>query len=159
MLTQPLQDLISRIEVAFDQVELDDGIGMYEADAIDTGYYGGHVRHLDERHDWRKILTDPQAPAKLIWAFVFVDSKGFRFLLAPLMILSLQGRVPLDNMVLDYFQEYSQRVHEQGQLLNHVQRHLVVDYLLAMTLEYQEIHECLEENAILAKWFWFGMPE
>lgn len=80
MVATARKDLIISIERAFDKVTLFDGVGIYEADAIDD-YASEEVRkrerEKDIRDDWKSI------PDGLIDQYFsvlsFMDDKGLRF--------------------------------------------------------------------------------
>lgn len=75
--------LLDEIERAFDGVELGEGVGLRETVVVD--HYGGEeerraARALDEKPDWRKLITDPELKTTAgVGGPCFFDSLGFRF--------------------------------------------------------------------------------
>ncbi len=79
------QRLIDLIERAFHCVEVGDGVSLHEANIIDN--YGTTEERLearapDEKHDWRKLIADPDLARLCSTAYAslsFFDGAGLRF--------------------------------------------------------------------------------
>ena len=88
-----LEELKKEIEIAFADVKLEDGIGYYEAAAIDD-YLSANSKEYkalkakDERQDWKKMLIfirDKDHNFLDSFRYIFMDAKGLRFLLPILL--------------------------------------------------------------------------
>ena len=81
------QRLLDRIDAAFDEVELGDGVSLHEAAVIDD--YGTDEQRLaartpDEKLDWRKSIDDPEMTRLFTvgnGGLCFLDAEGVRFYL------------------------------------------------------------------------------
>lgn len=86
--------LIEQIREAFQGVQLEDGIGLMQAEVKDD-YACIEIQNFlaqhDEREDWSK-LTASQLFA-CFCALSYVDAKGFRFLIPSFVIYSIMGQV------------------------------------------------------------------
>lgn len=105
------ETLAWQIIAAFFDTELGDGIGFYEADAIDD-YMSGEERYAARQHDervlWERNLTAPKrvscgngytatfSPGS---ALSFMDGAGRRFALSCYMLWALQDN-PMDSDAL-----------------------------------------------------------
>jgi len=83
--------LLQAIEQAFRGVDLGDGVSLHEADVIDD--YGGTearqaARVPDEKHDWRKLVGDPEF-TRIMSALSFYDAAGLRFHLPAYLSLAV----------------------------------------------------------------------
>lgn len=84
---------VQQVHNAFDDVQLGDGVGIYEANGRDD--YAGdtelaRLRELDERNDWRKLDTDLlneyySTPS-------FFDARGFVFHLPAFLLAELDDK-------------------------------------------------------------------
>ncbi len=133
-----LEAAIQRIEAAFDGVALGDGLGLREADAIDSYASDAELaaqRKLDEKNDRRKIpapsLSDYYcAPA-------FFDARGFHFHLPAFLIASLEGKC--DFKLLDYLGEKEARNAGWIGLLDEVQAEAIIS-VLELLKDYPEYY-------------------
>jgi hypothetical protein len=124
--------LITTITDAFQGVELEDGIGLREADAIDS-YADARVRiecrQQDEQHDWSAI--PPEALNTYNSSLSFFDAKGFRFHLPAFMIAEIKGEYRFGMaFVFTHLTEYAQ---SRFAILSREQRAVVrmfLEYLL-----------------------------
>ncbi len=86
-------ELEAAIVAAFDGVKLEDGIGLYEAQAID-GYADLETRasnrSRDEKEDWKSITNSSLNECNS--SVHFFDPKGMRFHLPAFMLCELQGK-------------------------------------------------------------------
>lgn len=81
------QRLLDQIASAFAGVELGDGVSLHESAVIDN--YGTDeerlaARTLDEKHDWHKVIDDPELTLLFSLGYgglCFLDAEGFRFYL------------------------------------------------------------------------------
>jgi len=89
-----IETLLSEIESAFFEVGLEDGVGLYQAEAIDN-YRPEQEIEIAKSKDrgafrsWKAIPSD--LLEKHYSALCFVDSKGLRFLLPAYMTYTLQN--------------------------------------------------------------------
>ena len=88
---QEWQKIETEIYSAFKYVALEDGIGYYEAEAIDNFWHPSESRYQaerekDERFDWTKLLDDFSNNHLGSFPHCFMDAKGLRFYLPFLMI-------------------------------------------------------------------------
>lgn len=89
-LKNPKEELIKEIDHAFDGVKLGNGVGLFEAQAIDDYEPDDRVAEMrlgDEKDDWRKITAKDinrcgTSPS-------FFDSEGMRFHLPALMLYEI----------------------------------------------------------------------
>ena len=84
--------LVAEIERAFDKVALEDGIGIYEADALDacvSDTLRAKARSTDTREDWRSIPDDVISEHYV--AMPFLDDKGIRFALPAYMLFAIRN--------------------------------------------------------------------
>ena len=89
-LTDQLDAVVNQVSAAFARQQLGDGIGLYEAQAMDD--YASpeelaQARQRDERNDWRRIGTE--ALNQCYPAPSYMDAKGFVFHLPALLIAEL----------------------------------------------------------------------
>jgi hypothetical protein len=87
------QRLLDMIERAFRGVELGDGVSLHETVAIDN-YVSAEerlaAREADEKHDWRRLITDPEFHRIAgIGGIPFYDSTGLRFHLPAYLSLAV----------------------------------------------------------------------
>lgn len=115
------------IDRAFADVQLGDGIGLYEAQGIDdyaseedcAGY-----RAKDEKSDWRRIKLEDLNRCNS--SLSFFDATGMRFHLPAFMRADLGENVDFD---LIYHLALSSQIEEKQALLNDDQRAVVIEYL------------------------------
>jgi hypothetical protein len=85
------QKIENEIYTAFKDVKLDDGVGYFEAGAIDAYLQPHDLKYQqekakDERDDWTKLLTKFENVSLANERHCFMDAKGLRFYLPFLMI-------------------------------------------------------------------------
>ena len=122
--------LISEIQTAFDSVELEDGIGLWESQVIDD--YGTEderkaARKMDVRDDWRSIGDSDLSTAHS--SLSFVDEKGMRFLLPAYMIYSFKPDTGFDPVFALTQSLESDCMENKFKMLNSLQRTAVRHYL------------------------------
>jgi hypothetical protein len=98
-----LHRIITAIEDAFRGVQLEDGISLREAIALD--HYGTEeerrqARVQDERDDWRRIPDE--TIARYSASMAFLDAKGMRFYLPAFMRFALRNYQQSDSPSIDY---------------------------------------------------------
>ena len=89
--------LIDEFKSAFEDVELEDGIGMLEADAIDShaSYEERtHRREEDNRNRWQAITSEELN--QNYCSFGYCDAKGGRFLLPAYLLCDLRDEYIVD---------------------------------------------------------------
>jgi hypothetical protein len=87
------EKLLETIKNAFENVKLEDGIGIWEAQGIDD--YAdlktiGELRKRDERDNWENLSY--QDLAKCSSSLSFLDEKGMRFYLPKYMIFDILSK-------------------------------------------------------------------
>ncbi len=126
--TNRADELVAKIEDAFAEVRLGDGIGLLEAGGLDDYAPGSdlsNLRELDEKMDWRRIDEDTLARGNA--APSFLDAKGMLFHLPAFLRAELQGNEIVDifsRLVWDTFGDRDFR-----SLLTAYQRSVIVDVL------------------------------
>lgn len=118
------QSLISAIAEAFKDVELDGGIGLNEANAIDDykdEQFQEECRKIDEKHHWNTI------PSSVLNQFnsslSFFDPEGMKFHLPAFMIAEIKGEYGFGmSFALTNLSDYSR---SQFVLLSGKQREVV----------------------------------
>ena len=126
---QKANALIINILCAFKDVTLEDGIGLWEARAIDN--WQVHIssidaRKKDEKNDWKKLRACDLGPA-----LAFFDSKGMRFHLPAYLILDIIGENTLE---LDRYltqKSYQDRFKD----FTTEQKNIIKEYLMFLTTE------------------------
>lgn len=120
-------ELRKKVQHAFAEVQLGDGIGLYEAQGID--HYASeedcaNYRAKDEKTDWRHIKLEDLNQCNS--SLSFFDAAGMRFHLPAFMQADLGEDVEFD---LIHHLVFSSQTEEQQKLLNDAQRAVVIDYL------------------------------
>ncbi len=131
-------ELVEKIKLAFADVKLEDGIGLWEAQGIDN--YADEkqildLRNKDERENLHQIPYQDIALAST--SLSFVDAKGMRFLLAQFLIFDVLEKdickeelfdAPDVVFILtnDLQSEYKEI---QFRLLNSLQMKAIIDFL------------------------------
>jgi hypothetical protein len=92
------------IKNAFKPVLLGNGIGLYEAEAIDN--YKGQdeiaVARKKDRNEWKKWGDIPENVIKTFYsALCFVDKEGMRFLLPAYMLFAVKNYDKSDSASVD----------------------------------------------------------
>lgn len=84
------ENLINKIQYAFKEVRLDNGIGIWEAQGLDNYASESEIlslRKKDERDDWNKITYQDLADCES--SLSFFDAKGMRFCLPKFLIFDI----------------------------------------------------------------------
>lgn len=128
------QPLINIIYNAFKDVKLEDGIGIWEAQAIDdykTDKEYEALKAKDEREDWTKLIT-PELD-KCSSSLGFTDAKGMRFCLPAYLIASLTG---VFNNEIDWYITFRENkledvpdwILDRFKLFNKAQKNAVIQF-------------------------------
>lgn len=145
------QAVIAAIAAAFAEVTLGDGIGLWEAQAIDD-YEIAAVRQRnrakDEKHDWRNIA--PEVLQRCHSSLSFFDADGMRFHLPAYLLASLDNAVDDPLFHLTYLNDYTT---SRFTTLTDAQRQAIVQYLQwCLTQEiYQFDHDAIR-SALATYW-------
>jgi len=150
------KNLIKLIEEAFRGVILEEGIGLYEAQAIDS-YQTEDIRKLyrqkDETTDWQAISKETLD--ECYDSHCFFDAKGMRFHLPAIMIYQLKyenSEVDIVGALVDYWEEdKSVRLKERFDILSSEQRGTVRQFLVEMFEENLHLEEEIQK-ALKAYW-------
>jgi hypothetical protein len=151
-MTQDKQYLISQINDAFYGVELDGGIGLTEADAIDDykdEAFRTQCRKNDEKLLWNTI------PAVMLNQFYsslsFFDAKGMRFHLPAFVIAEIKGQFNFGLIfTLTNLSDYSQ---SQFSLLSPDQKRVIRLFLESLLENPDYVFEKNSiENAVEKYW-------
>jgi hypothetical protein len=133
-----LSALISQIEQAFAAVQLEEGIGLGEADAVDS-YADAATRaarrEKDEKQSWKRISSADLN--HYYCSLSFFDAKGMRFHLPAFMIAEIKGEYRFGMaFALTQLSDYSK---SQFSLLTTQQRKAVCSFLewLAESPDYE----------------------
>ncbi|UIR57534.1 hypothetical protein LZQ00_06865 [Sphingobacterium sp. SRCM116780] len=127
--------LINKINQAFVNVHLEDGIGMYEADCIDDYLQPTDIEYItwkakDERVDWQKLLpiflSDEIHKRFNSSCWTFMDAKGKRFIL-PCFLLQELEKPDTDNPI--YFALTYAHNFDDFRILNPEQIGVIIDFL------------------------------
>ncbi len=120
--------LISTIHEAFKDVVLGNGIGLSEADAIDSYSdmeFRLECRQKDEKYHWTEISSE--ALNTYNCSLNYFDAEGMRFHLPAFLIADIKGDYRFGmSFTLTHLSEYSK---SQFELLNKHQRRAVKMYL------------------------------
>ena len=105
------QKIELEIYAAFKDVRLDDGVGYYEAGAIDDYLQPNNEKYQiekekDERNDWTQLLTEIRPVDYVNDRYCFMDTKGLRFYLPFLMIRRDKA---INNIMNSYISEIYKR--------------------------------------------------
>jgi hypothetical protein len=143
--------IINRIEKAFSNVKLGDGIGLWEAQAIDD-YESEEIqkqkRARDEKDDWTSISSD--VLQRCHSSLSFFDANGMRFHLPAYIIGSLKEEIDDPVFHLTHLDDYAK---SKLTTLSSDQVKAVVNYLnwCLETQEYEYEHPMIEK-ALNAYW-------
>jgi len=158
MLNDNREKLIKSIEEAFKGVILEDGIGLYEAQAIDS-YQTEDIRKLyrqkDETTNWQAISKETLE--ECYDSHCFFDAKGMRFHLPAIMIYQLKYEdsevdVNIVGALIDYWEENKfVRLKERFDILSSEQRNTVRQFLIEMFEENLHLEEEIKK-AFKAYW-------
>jgi hypothetical protein len=126
--TKSLTQVKAQIKAAFAGVTLGDGLGLYEANAIDdyqTKESQAEFREKDEKDDWLKLTSE--AINDGYSSLTFFDAQGMRFHLPAFMLLDLEKEYKFD--LVYPLKEKADYRKEQFDLLNRAQKDAVITYL------------------------------
>ena len=120
--------LCELVREAFANVELGEGIGLFEGRAIDdyeTAELRYQHRNKDEKQSWERIQSKHLEACSS--SLSFFDALGMRFHLPAFIIADLQGKYGMGmEFTLTYLTDESCRKFE---LLNLKQRQVIIEYL------------------------------
>lgn len=128
-------NLITQIEEAFKNVSLNDGVGIYEAEAIDN-YASEDIRKTerkkDVRNDWTYIIDD--VIDQYYSVLSFMDDDGLRFVIPAYMRFAVRFYDTNASASIDAI------IHvladsRQWDFLTNKQKQVVADFLSFMVLE------------------------
>jgi hypothetical protein len=145
------QELIDRIKSAFSGVTLEQGIGLFQAQAIDD-YESEEMqkkrRENDEKTDWMKIHHETLQRCHS--SLSFFDSEGMRFHLPAFIISNIENKV--DDCIFHLTQD-SEYTKSKFIALNEFQKGAVVSYLTwcLSKEDYEFYHEDIK-NALKNIW-------
>lgn len=134
------EDLINKIKIAFSDVTLGDGIGLWEAQAIDD-YEPESVqrknKQKDKKTDWSSFNYAELQRCRS--SLSFFDASGMRFHLPAFLIGSIKGELVDPVFHLTQLDDYAK---SKLTTLNAEQREAVVAYLnwCVQSTEYQFEH-------------------
>lgn len=140
------RELLRQIEEAFAGVELGDGVSLHETIVIDdygTAEERSEARRHDEKHDWRKLIDDPELLAVHgIGGPNFFDDRGFRFHLPAYLSVAVVDLYREDadvilGSVMFNLSVPCERTREMLAILNGAQRRCVYDVLVFLWTEYE----------------------
>lgn len=118
---------MNQIKSAFAGVTLGDGIGLWEAQAIDdyeTKIVQKRNRRKDEKEDWNRLNYEDLQRCQS--SLSFFDADGMRFHLPAFILASLDDKV--DDLII-HLTRLTPYGKSQLTSLNHAQRHAVAIYL------------------------------
>ncbi|WP_407404116.1 DUF6714 family protein [Chryseobacterium sp.] len=119
------------IQNSFRDVALEDGIGIWEAEAIDNYLVGNEYELLkckDERVDWNNITFDYTNQFEM--TFAFWDAKGTTFILPKVLQLALMLEEENEDQIPDWqyiLEGICQR--KQQHLFNDKQKNTIQNFL------------------------------
>jgi len=122
------QVVAGRIREAFFGVTLDDGIGLWQAQAIDDYEDKESIieaRMSDEKEAWIRITSDNLNACES--SLAFFDAKGMRFHLPAYLIADLEGKY-LHNVAF-WLTDIGEHGLKKFDLLSPIQRAAIRDYL------------------------------
>lgn len=137
--------IINAIEKAFSDVKLGDGIGLWEAQAIDdyeTKEVQEQRRAQDEKDDWSSISADVLQLCHS--SLSFFDANGMRFHLPAYIVASLKGEIDDPVFHLTHLDEFTK---SKLVTLTSDQANAVVSYLkwCLESQEYEYEHPMIEK--------------
>lgn len=124
-------ELMNDIQNSFRDVALEDGIGIWEAEAIDNYLVGNEYELLkckDERVDWNNITFDYTNQFEM--TFAFWDAKGTTFILPKVLQLALMLEEENEDQIPDWqyiLEGICQR--KQQHLFNDKQKNTIQNFL------------------------------
>lgn len=91
------EELITEVHIAFKDVKLEDGVGLWEGKGLDD-YADEKVRlelrKKDERNNWNQISSDTLNQCHC--SLSYFDAKGMKFHLPAFMVASIMGVYKFD---------------------------------------------------------------
>ncbi len=121
------ENVSNEIKAAFSKVTLGNGIGLWEAQAIDN-YESTEVQRRscsrDEKEDWSRLSCDELQ--KCHSSLAFFDADGMRFHLPAYVQASLSNKVDDPIFYLIQLDDYAT---SRLAILNHAQRQAIMMYL------------------------------
>ena len=127
------EEIIEEIRVAFKDVRLEDGVGLWEGQGLDDRADIQallELRKKDERNDWNNITDKDLASCES--SLYFLDAKGTRFCIPKFLIADIIKKDPGVLLVID-LQHYfnNERDDHQGKfsLFNGRQIQCIIYYL------------------------------
>ncbi len=142
------EQIIERVERAFSGVVLGNGVGLWQAQAIDdyeTVFEQKRAREKDEKGQWRKLTGEELQRCHS--SLSFFDAEGMRFHLPAFIIESIKGEVDDPLFHLTSLDEYAISELES---MNSEQKKAVSEYLIwcltedEYTYEQHEIRKALQ---------------
>ena len=121
------EDILNEIKAAFSDVALGNGIGLWEAQAIDdyeTKEVQKNNREKDEKEDWSLLSYDELQRCHS--SLSFFDANGMRFHLPAFIIASLDNKVDDPIFHLTQLDDYAK---SKLTTLNHAQKQAIIRYL------------------------------
>ncbi len=129
------EHLISEIEKAFKNVFLNEGVGIYESEAIDN-YASKEIREIerekDIRNDWASILDD--VIDQYYSVLSFMDDDGLRFTIPAYMRFAVKYYDTSSSASIDAIIHILANRRQWGFLTNK-QKAVIADFLGFMVLE------------------------
>ncbi len=135
-MTEP--ELIQYIYTSFQDIQLEDGVGLYEADCIDGYLVPTHPEYIrwkekDERHNWEKILplfisNNPNERVNTSNYF-FMDAKGKRFHLPCYLLQDLDTRFQGNNPIISDIR-FKKGDLSDYEILTALQKQTLFDFLV-----------------------------
>jgi len=135
-------DLSEQIKLAFSSVALGDGVGIYEAEAIDN--YAGKEEIAAAKAKDREVWGEwTQIPDNVLGTFYsalcFVDPEGMRFLLPAYMLFAINNYKESDSASIDSviyaLDRGSEAFGGNESLLSSEQKSAIISFLKYMVLE------------------------
>lgn len=100
-----IQEMISEIRRAFENVSREGGVSWSEAEGLDLYFSKEELaaaRAMDKDRHWWELVDDPEwNPSEGVGGFTFLDSTSYPYYLAAAMTAELKGEKPLIANTLD----------------------------------------------------------
>lgn len=131
-------NLIDAIERAFANVKLDDGIGVFEAEALDdcvSDKLLARARAKDIGDDWRALSDD--VISEHYSAMAFMDQKGLRYAIPAYMRFAVRYWKTSNSASVDHV-IYTLARDEDWDFLTEEQKQVIADFLRYMVVEADE---------------------
>lgn len=147
--------LISLIEEEFETISLEDGIGIYEAEAIDNCLSKGEqskARKKDIRNDW-KLISD-EVIDEHFSTLSFMDENGLRFTIPAFMRFSvvnfdMYASPSIDSLIHNLNKEIV------WSFFSDKQRNVIANFLEFMVLSASD-HMDVSEASLAYETIWSG---